>query len=385
MQQPHYSEYQYSQQGFMPNPYGGGGQQQSDNIKRNRRGGKKRRGGVAHRRRQQAYLAAQQRMMEEGEFYDPQANRQRQPGRTRPTRSIQKGPLKFDKLDMDNVPMTPSLAALTPRTRSLTIGQILLARALVSEVIGGNDRAPLSRKELEGVPTPRAPNLSSDEEFLPSPRTVSSLPRSPPLQPQEPPHVDIPAPSPSSAMKLSKEEFQALVNARVNRSISQRLSTASFPTAKPAPAPKKDRFSTVYRTPGGQTISFKHTGKNTPPTPRYGGEKVAAAVDVEWSAYEAVHGPQTGTSQRHDDSTWRVTPAHIERTSESLWSSTAVSSSSHNPSSYSQKFGSFEEFDWLPPEPKHQNENDDTVVNNDDESSEDEDNNIDIKFGFGFD
>ena len=54
-----------------------------------------------------------------------------------------------------NLPMTPSLAALTPRSQALTIGQILLARALVSDALGEYDMSPISHRSLAPAPTPR--------------------------------------------------------------------------------------------------------------------------------------------------------------------------------------------------------------------------------------
>jgi len=369
-------------QGFYNSPYTFQGRENTENNalfengKRTRRGGKKRRGGVAHRRRQQAWLA--RNAAANSDDNQPQFERQfpQSANEGRPSRSIKKNPQIKMGVEMNNVPMTPSLAALTPRTRSLTIGQILLARALVSEVTGGKIQAPLSRKELEGAPTPRR-KVSSDDEYNLSPRTVSALPRSPPLQPQPqppppPPPASLVAPSPKSAKKLSKEEFQALVNARVNRSISQRRCAPVV--VKPSAPKKLDRFSTVYRTPGGQTISFKQTGKNTPPTPKFGGEKVAAAVGVEWSAYEAVHEPQEGTDT--SDPTWRVVPAHAERDkpNEKMWApgnSNPWSFSAQSTKDYLSQM-SFEEFELGQHDVTHEEQS---------EESEE----FDIKFGFGFD
>lgn len=239
----------------------------------------------------------------------------------RPRRTIQTIFVETDgSYDPSNVPMTPSLAAMTPRSRSVTIGQILLARALVSEVIGDRDCTPLSHKEVEAASTPRV-FLSSDEEYASSPNTVSKLPRSPPIAPMSTPSPRIAAPSPNSARKLSKEDFQALVNARVKKSISERNAPTRVESEKNTPAPKKasNRFNTVYMTPGGQTIAFKNTGKNTPPTPKFGGESTKKAADVEWSAYEAVHGP-VHVSPEIRPHTWRVTPAHCTNHSQPLWS-----------------------------------------------------------------
>ena len=142
--------------------------------------------------------------------------------------------------------------------------------------------------------------------------------------------------SPTSAKLLSKSELQKLINARVSRSLSKRSNgqispdglrgnlqrSSSNPTRNPtsnaassslsthiggsggfgrivtaeevAAAARREkrrlnRFTAVYRTSSGQTISFKDSGKNTPPTPTFGGDRIGAAVDVEWSAYEAVY------------------------------------------------------------------------------------------------
>ena len=79
-----------------------------------------------------------------------------------------------------------------------------------------------------------------------------------------------------------------------------------------------DRFSAVYRTPGGQPISFHKAGVNTPPTPRFGGDQVRAAVDVEWAAYESVHKSHAdytldgAPSGRGRGTTWPVVPAHAQ-------------------------------------------------------------------------
>lgn len=230
--------------------------------------------------------------------------------------------------------MTPSLAAMTPRSRSVTIGQILLARALVSEVIGDRRNcAPLSHKEVEAAPTPREATSrhipSAHKEFVSSPNTVSKLPPSPPIisvamSPKYAPSPRIPAPSPNSAKKLSKEEFQALVNARVNKSISQRnaQSAKALPEKRPEPVKKvTNRFNTVYMTPGGQTIAFKDTGKNTPPTPKFGGGgSTKKPVDVEWSAYEAVHESLSPELRPVQSSSWRVTPAHCDH--DAVWPNT---------------------------------------------------------------
>lgn len=241
----------------------------------------------------------------------------------RASRSIQPNFVNNDgTYDVEKIPMTPSLAAMTPRSRSVTIGQILLARALVSDVIGDRRNcAPLSHSEVEAAPTPRAPARevpSMDTGFVSSPNTVSKLPRTPPIVPvaASPTFVSsprAPAPSPNSAKKLSKEDFQALVNARVNKSISQRNAQVKY---EKVPEPKKvnNRFNTVYMTPGGQTIAFKNTGKNTPPTPKFG-SSAKKPVDVEWSAYEAVH---ESVSPEMRPQSWRVTPAHSESTV--IWS-----------------------------------------------------------------
>jgi hypothetical protein len=71
--------------------------------------------------------------------------------------------------DASNLPMTPSLAALTPRTRALTVGQILLARALVSDALGEfeTDFSPLSHRALTQAATPRP-------HAHPSPKTALS-------------------------------------------------------------------------------------------------------------------------------------------------------------------------------------------------------------------
>jgi hypothetical protein len=253
---------------------------------------------------------------------------------SRPQRRIQTSLMIPDdgNYDVDKIPMTPSLASMTPRSRSVTIGQILLARALVSEVLGERDFAPLSHKEVDAAPTPRHMNKPREDGYVSSPNTVSKLPRSPPIVPTAPtvavpaipPSPKLAAPSPNSASKLSKEEFQALVNARVKRSIMQRnvQPPATVPEKQLEPSKKAtNRFNTVYRTPGGQTIAFKDTGKNTPPTPRFGGESSSRPVDVEWSAYEAVH--QSPEIRPVSSQTWRVTPAHSER-SEPLWSEKVI-------------------------------------------------------------
>jgi hypothetical protein len=131
---------------------------------------------------------------------------------------------------------------------------------------------------------------------------------------------------------MSKEEFQALVNSRVQRSVSERAAAlaaynASAEKAQVDAAAAKaaqlaatlTRFSAVYRTPSGQAIRFdppppkapawastaassvrEDDGsepavefqrlRNTPPTPRFGaGKSLQHATEVEWSFYEAVH------------------------------------------------------------------------------------------------
>lgn len=321
---------------------------------------------------------------------------------------------------LDELPMTPSLLAMTPNSRALSVGQILLARALVSDILGeeldmsvlssrtlnggGENKEELAKEEQQeekGSDTSfrpsRAHNNFSNERFvLPSPRTVVRAPILSPtaitsreaagdgVAPSEgraddkcqnsdgkiagsseeedreevaigarakkaivaagngnlkPVHEVVATSSslsPNSATLLSKSELQKLINARVSRSISERSNgqispdglrgnlrrNSSNPTRKStlnaassssstqiggnggfgrivtaeevAAAAKREkrrlnRFNAVYRTSSGQTISFKDSGKNTPPTPTFGGDRIGAAVDVEWSAYEAVY------------------------------------------------------------------------------------------------
>ncbi len=86
-----------------------------------------------------------------------------------------------------------------------------------------------------------------------------------------------------------------------------RQSNAGLSAEEVAAAARRERrsmtrFNAVYRTPGGQAISFKDSGKNTPPTPKFGGDRVGAAVDVEWGAYEAVYASSPPLASR----SWQV-------------------------------------------------------------------------------
>ena len=258
-------------------------------------------------------------------------------------------------IDPNDVPLTPSSMALTPRTRSISAGQLLLARALAFEAMDEIDDTPLSRKSVEVSPSreaskaaeeaaaaaaaaavleleaeeekyeqdeedededddddegaefvtfgsvgdadgdglwPPAPRTpSKDLNADGSPRTVSQTPPSPPTQSLKnsqlaleesplqrsisdpsglPPPAETGEPSkswpmrmsPKSASKLDKQDLQALINARIERSISERKKAATSPTTpsmitplKPNLAPPLDRFHTRWVSLGRRTCN----------------------------------------------------------------------------------------------------------------------------------
>lgn len=332
-------------------------------LKHTRRGGKKRRGGVENRRRQEAFKAAQAL---KGNSPAEQAGASgRHLASLKPSRRINLGSLAGAATgeSLESLPMTPALASMTPKSQAITIGQILLARALVSDILGvGNEEfEPLSTSVLAALPSPspsaficKAPAAKEAHQNSSiagaSPRSVHKLPKTPPLRPVDsstsplslplsqplPPPI---VPSPDSAKKLSKEDFQALINARVSRSISERKAQLKLwedeqkqkqeqeqerQISKGATKRRElDRYSAFYRTPGGQPISFAAKALNTPPTPRFGGDIPRAAATVDWGAYEAVHqtlpaaptvGPATSFQGRQAAeaaaASWPVAPEH---------------------------------------------------------------------------
>ena len=158
------------------------------------------------------------------------------------------------------------------------------------------DVSPLKAPD---VAPPSPPAIVISEETLAS--NVEAQAADPP-----PP----PAPSPRAVSSLGKNDLQALINARMKNSMSNRktfdpqttsstgppgaVMTAFGMVAPPSPprSPKVDRFNTKYLSPGGQTINFTTRAVNTPPTPKFtGGKKAAAAVsDVKWDAYTGAPG-----------------------------------------------------------------------------------------------
>ena len=131
---------------------------------------------------------------------------------------------------------------------------------------------------------------------------------------------------------LGKTDLQALINARIKNSMSNRKtfnpSVSSngpagaiqteygliVPTSPPR-SPKADRFNTKYLSPGGQTINFTTCAVNTPPTPKFQGKKKGVA-DVKWDSYDLVYGVAAGPDGKttnypktKESTTWEVSYA----------------------------------------------------------------------------
>ena len=191
---------------------------------------------------------------------------------------------------------------MTPRTREASIGQILFARALVSNITDEPDNKPLSSRELDPtLPLKHSPNSVAEASI----HEGGSVPtRSP----------DPPKP----ARKRTKAELQELINQRVQRSIAARKSGKR---ASPPARPKRrvDRYSSTYVSPSGQPIAFKSTGVNTPPTPRYKNSSVP--VEVDWGYYGAVY-PDRHRPPANSSEDWNVVvPAHNTKKQQCPWES----------------------------------------------------------------
>lgn len=289
--------------------------------------------------------------------------------------------------------------ALTPRSRSLTAGQLLLARALAFDALGeGVDPSNEAQlRELQRMPVPLPPSdgkartehvdLEQDasrpaagEPEQDSPRTVSDPPISPPLAPAPdlptaspiklplqattplPPAVNTapsfvppppcppasspraraesevvmvpekaPAeltPSPRSIRKMSKDELQALINARAKARAVHRpvVITTTSAACAPPPPPAVNRFTTKYRTPTGQEIKFMDQAINSPPTPRFGAGPGHKAVDVLWKRYDCVHKGTDEQASPPAGGNWPVEPfIDDERRQVELWESKLLS------------------------------------------------------------
>jgi len=282
---------------------------------------------------------------------------------------------------------------MTPRTRSMSAGQLILARALAFDALNEVDDTPNSRKSIEvdvatpemrdalamnaaekaaeeaanelpppppataGAKSPRMGGshmLDTDSEGG-SPRTVAKPPGTPPAygalpgpafkdisvgvnlspvktteeDPPSLPSLEQPAPSPRAVSSLGKTDLQALINARIKNSMSNRktfnppansavpagaIQTEYGLIAPPSPprSPKADRFNTKYLSPGGQTINFTSRAVNTPPTPKFQGKKKVVA-DVKWDSYDLIYGVEVGpdghnTIYPKSKETWEVVP-----------------------------------------------------------------------------
>mmetsp|Transcript_87004 Transcript_87004/g.246721 ORF Transcript_87004/g.246721 Transcript_87004/m.246721 type:complete len:413 (+) Transcript_87004:413-1651(+) len=299
--------------------------------------------------------------------------------------------------DPEDLGKSPTSMAMSPRTRSISQGQLVLAREVVFNALNEIDHTPNSRKSVEmdaaspsiraalamnaaeaqeGKDTPPPPPatgaksprmggaLDTDSEGG-SPRTVTKPPGTPPYgalpgqaskalepksrsistasvdvspvkladsSPPSPPPIKAPAPSPRAVSSLGKTDLQALINARIKNSMSNRKTfnpsvSSNGPAgaiqtehglivpASPPRSPKADRFNTKYLSPGGQTINFTTRAVNTPPTPKFQGKKKGVA-DVKWDSYDLVYGVAAGPDGKttnypktKESTTWEVSYA----------------------------------------------------------------------------
>ena len=73
---------------------------------------------------------------------------------------------KIQPTKPEDLPLTPTSLAMTPRTRSVSAGQLILARALAFDALDEYDDTPNSRKSMEMQQPPSVRGHPTSQPFL---------------------------------------------------------------------------------------------------------------------------------------------------------------------------------------------------------------------------